>query len=119
MTAASYLEMLEENLLSIYEPGHIFMQDYAHIHTANLVKEWFGYHGINLPNCDSSQNETPHHLIFDCRGQLAIRKRTIQRLDIQDQNLRSIFLTKRGQDQLIKYLEESKIATRKWLLGLV
>jgi len=69
--------------------------------------------------CSIESEEFFYHLIFDCRGQLAIRKRTIQRLDIQDQNLRSIFLTKRGQDQLIKYLEESKIATRKWLLGLV
>ena len=70
-------------------------------------------------NCDSNQNETPHHVILDCPSQSDIRKRTIQKLDIRDQNLRNLFLTKRGQEQLIKYLEESKIATRKWLLGLV
>ena len=91
----------------------------AHGYFRSYLTRLPDYDSKICPNCDSDQNKTPHHLIFDCRSQSAIRKRTIQRLDIQDQNLCSIFLTKRGQDQLIKYLEESKIATRKWLLGLV
>src|SRR5215469_6768436 len=91
----------------------------AHGYFRSYLTRLPDYDSKICPNCDSNQSETPHHLIFDCSSQSTTRKRTIQRLDIQDQNLCSIFLTKRGQDQLIKFLEESKIATRKWLLGLV
>ena len=70
-------------------------------------------------NCDSRQRETPYHLLFQCKDQSETRKRTIQKLDRQDQTLRSLFLTKKGQNHLIQFLSESKIATRKWLLGLI
>ena len=91
----------------------------AHGYFRSYLTRLPDYDSKICPNCDSNQNETPHHLIFDCPSQSAIRKRTIQNLDIRDQNLRNLFSTKRGQDQLIQFLAESKIATRKWLLGLV
>ncbi|RFU28819.1 hypothetical protein B7463_g7528, partial [Scytalidium lignicola] len=40
-TANSYLEVLEDQLLKIWEPGLIFMQDNALIHCANKTKKWF------------------------------------------------------------------------------
>ncbi len=40
-TAKSYLQVLNENLPIIYEPGLIFMQDNASIHTAEVIKAWF------------------------------------------------------------------------------
>ncbi|TRX98654.1 hypothetical protein FHL15_000728 [Xylaria flabelliformis] len=43
-----YLQTLEDGLLPYYEPGDIFMQDGAQIHTANKVKVWFETHGIEV-----------------------------------------------------------------------
>jgi hypothetical protein len=48
-SVASYLEVLEAEVAPIYttlEPGYLFMQDNASIHTARKVKEWFVDHGI-------------------------------------------------------------------------
>lgn len=45
-SADSYLEVLEDNLLSIWEPGLIFMQDNAPIHTAKKVAAWLDETGI-------------------------------------------------------------------------
>jgi len=75
------------------------------------------YNDETCPNCQSNQKETPYHIIFQCQNQSEARKNTVGKLPRRDQNLRSLFLTKRGQDHLIQYLAETKIATRKWLLG--
>jgi transposase len=45
-SAKSYIEILEANLFSIWEPGLEFMQDNAPIHSARKVKEWFEDNGI-------------------------------------------------------------------------
>lgn len=45
-SAGSYIEILENNLITIWEPGLEFMQDNAPIHTARLVKKWLGDHEI-------------------------------------------------------------------------
>ena len=45
-TANSYIELLEECLLAIWEPGLLFMQDNAPIHKAKKTKRWFEDHGI-------------------------------------------------------------------------
>ena len=47
-SANSYLSVLDDNLLGIYEPGLIFMQDNAPIHTARKVRKWFEENGINV-----------------------------------------------------------------------
>ena len=47
-SANSYLEVLEDNLYSIWEPGLEFMQDNAPIHTANKIKKWFENNGIKV-----------------------------------------------------------------------
>jgi hypothetical protein len=39
--ARSYLEVLNDQLLIIYSPGMIFIQDNAPIHTAEIIKQWF------------------------------------------------------------------------------
>jgi transposase len=46
--AKSYLNILDDNLLSVYQSGLIFMQDNAPIHTAKAVALWFREHGINF-----------------------------------------------------------------------
>ena len=45
-SANSYLEVLDENLLTMWEPSLIFMQDNALIHCAKKVKQWFIDHAI-------------------------------------------------------------------------
>ena len=40
-SANSYLAVLEDQLPKCWEPGLIFMQDNASIHTAKKVKQWF------------------------------------------------------------------------------
>ena len=48
VTANTYIQLLEENLLAYYEPGYIFMQDNAPSHKAQKTKDWFAYHGIEV-----------------------------------------------------------------------
>ena len=45
-SANSYIKVLEDNLLSHWEPGLIFMQNNAPIHTAKQVTKWFENNGI-------------------------------------------------------------------------
>ena len=47
-SASSYVEVLEENIPTIYEPGLLFMQDNAPIHTERKVREWFEEMGIDV-----------------------------------------------------------------------
>ena len=47
-SAQSCLRVLEEALLTIYEPPVKFMQDNALIHTAKIVKEWLINNGIPI-----------------------------------------------------------------------
>ena len=45
-SATSYIQVLEDNLLGVYESGLIFMQDNAPIHSVKRVKKWFEDNGI-------------------------------------------------------------------------
>ena len=47
-SANSYIEVLEDNLLGLWEPGLTFMQDNAPIHTAKKVTKWFEDTGITV-----------------------------------------------------------------------
>ena len=38
-SASNYVEVLKENISTIYEPGLLFMQDNASIHTARKIRE--------------------------------------------------------------------------------
>ena len=44
--AKSYLRVLDDNLLKVYESGLIFMQDNAFIHTARKMRQWFDENDI-------------------------------------------------------------------------
>jgi hypothetical protein len=48
VTSAVYLEILEDELPTLWEPGLIFMQDNASIHTAGLIKNWFKEESIEV-----------------------------------------------------------------------
>ena len=47
-SANSYIDVLDQNLTQFYEPGLIFMQDNASIHTAHKVRRWFENHGVEV-----------------------------------------------------------------------
>ena len=47
-TANSYLEVFEEHIPTLYEPGLLFMQDNAPIHTANKIRVWLRDNDINV-----------------------------------------------------------------------
>ena len=45
-SANSYIEVLDEHLLKIYQTGMTFQQDNAFIHTTKKVKTWFEDKGV-------------------------------------------------------------------------
>ena len=47
-SANSYIDVLDQNLVEFYEPGQIFMQDNAPIHTAKKVRLWFEMHRVEV-----------------------------------------------------------------------
>ena len=49
-SANSYLEILDDNLLGIWQPGLIFMQNNAPIHKAKKMMRWFEDNGVVLTN---------------------------------------------------------------------
>jgi transposase len=48
-SSTSYIKILDESLLDLWQPGLEFMQDNAPIHTSHAVKGWFEEKGIPLP----------------------------------------------------------------------
>lgn len=42
----SYIEILKDNLLEIWEPGFAFMQNNAPIHKVKKVMKWFENNGV-------------------------------------------------------------------------
>jgi hypothetical protein len=74
------------------------------------------YDDDSCPSCHRYVKQTPYHLLLQCPRQSEIRQKTISQLDKRDQNLYNLFMTKEGQEQLIQFLKDSKIATRQWIL---
>ena len=70
------------------------------------------YDDDSCPYCHRYVKQTPYHLLFQCPSQSQIRQKTISQLDKRDQNLYHLFMTREGQEQLIQFLKDSKIATR-------
>jgi len=48
VTSAVYLEVLENQLPTLWEPGLVFMQDNTSIHTAKVITNWFKEKGIEV-----------------------------------------------------------------------
>jgi DDE superfamily endonuclease len=47
-SANFYIQVLDDNLLGIYDPSLIFMQDNAPIHKTRKVIDWFTEYGIHV-----------------------------------------------------------------------
>ena len=63
--------------------------------------------------CQCGRKETPEHLIFACPRYRGHRPRALR----EAFNLEEVHKTKPGRKALIKYLQDTKIATRKWYQG--
>lgn len=95
---------------------------------ATLMQLKFG-HGYfrsylkRLPNYDSGRctgrcvgNQTPEHLILQC-DHYKHETLNMQRNIGQPINMQMLMTTKIGLENLIKFLNLTKLATRKWILG--
>lgn len=63
-SAQSYLQILEDAIATLYEPGQAFMQDNALIHTAKIVRKWFEDNAIETvdwPPYSPDMNPQEHH----------------------------------------------------------
>jgi len=60
--------------------------------------------------------EDSEHLILHCKITQAIRKELKQEFNIKEFSLKNLFNTKTEQDFLFKFLEQTQISTRNWLL---
>ena len=87
----------------------------AHGYFRSYLVRYPDYDDDSCPYCHRYVKQTPYHLLFQCPSQSAIRQKTISHLDKRDQNLYNLFMTTKGQEQLIQFLKDSKIATRQWI----
>jgi ribonuclease HI len=89
-----------------------------------LAHGYFRSYLVRLPDydddichhCHGYSRQTPYHLLFECCSQSEARKNSIQKLDHRDQHLYNLFMTTSGLERLIQFLQESKVATRQWIL---
>ena len=57
--------------------------------------------------------ETPEHLLMKCR------KYAQERQSINKETIATLLTTKKGLESAIQYLWDTRVATRKWILGLL
>ena len=88
-SANSYLRVLEDNLPGVYEPGLIFMQDNASIHTAKKVVQWLREHGIVLEWPPYSPDMNPiEHLWFLLKAHVYKHNPDIESVSGNDDKIR-------------------------------
>ena len=59
--------------------------------------------------------ETPKHLLMECRNNNSERQEL--RKNLGNFGLPTLLTTKKGIENTIQYLQKTRIATRKWILG--
>src|SRR6266487_5248748 len=64
--------------------------------------------------CDTKENS--EHLILHCKVTQVVREELKQKFDIKEFSLKNFFNTKIEQEFLFKFIEETLISTRNWLL---
>ena len=87
-----------------------------------LDHEYFKSYLVRLPEYTTNRcficgtKENPEHLILHCKVIQAVREELKQEFDIKEFSLKNFFNTKIEQEFLFKFLEETQISTRNWLL---
>ena len=64
--------------------------------------------------CNTKENS--EHLILHYKATQVVREELRQKFDIKEFSLKNLFNTKIEQEFLFKFLEETQISTRNWLL---
>ena len=67
--------------------------------------------------CNRTTAQTPHHLLTECRLYKDLRVPIKEALGKWRLDPKDLYSTKLGRDLLVKFLEKSKIATRRWQLN--
>lgn len=68
----------------------------------------------NTCSCNETAIQTPRHLLLECSRYKNERKKMISEMEIRQPTMALLLHTKKGIDTTIKFIEETKIATRKW-----
>jgi hypothetical protein len=66
-------------------------------------------------NCNFIQS--PEHLLLHCHHLKDERLKMINQMKPQTTTLKTLFGTKKGIENLAKFLIDTEIATRRWILG--
>ena len=66
--------------------------------------------------CKEYQN--PEHLLFKCNNYKVEQRQLKNNISPLPTTIRTLLGTRKGLEEVRKYLEKTKIATRQWILGL-
>src|SRR6266498_799426 len=88
--------------------------------TNNSIALQNGRHLKKLPNYESAEYfyhrntiQNPTHLVLECSEYRADRIKTFEELDNNQKSMEYLFNTKIGREKLFKFLEKTKIASKK------
>ena len=112
-TVNSYIQILKDNLLEIWESGLIFMHDNALIHTARKVTAWLEEHSIEImkhPSYSSDLNSI-EHLWFWLKELIYQVRPDIEQVDENDDKVR---------EELLRALQEAwPMVAREYMDSLI
>jgi Ribonuclease HI len=65
-------------------------------------------------NCGEETVQNPTHLVLECKNYRMERKKMFENLDNRHRTMEFLFSTRIGREKLVKFIEETKIASRQW-----
>jgi hypothetical protein len=75
-------------------------------------------HHVELLKQDQEEvRQTLEHLLLNCQHFMIERSKMINQMKPQTTTLKTLFGTNKGIENLGKFLIDTEIATRKWILG--
>ncbi len=85
--------------------------------------EYFKSYLVRLPNYETKKcnescnfNQTPKHLLLNYHHFITERSNMINQMKPQSTTLKTLFETKKSIENLRKFLIDTEIATRRWIL---
>ena len=67
--------------------------------------------------CNGYVKQTPKHLLLHCRNYKSERRKMIDEMGASQPTMATLLHTKKGISLTLKFIEETRIGTRDWLLG--
>jgi len=84
---------------------------------------FFKFYLKRLPNYESAECfcykntiQNPNHLVLECSEYRADRMEIFKELNNDQKSIGYLFNIRIGREKLFKFLEKTKIASKKWLL---